>query len=218
MIKSKSKKKQLVVLNQSIPPSILINPTCDVVFRFVKQNAATSNIQGKDFGSMLVYSISSTVAYPLYESIRVLKITAYGPASVLTSATGYTNTMVSLRQVNALAMVPSQPGGIGSSERSVQGYPTGGQGAYCSFKFRDPNNLWFEPNQLANGTTVFQVTGPIGTIVDVHCVIRVQNTTGSLTALASTGATLGQIYYNYLDAANTQFLQSVANNNGKVWA
>ncbi len=219
MIKKSQKQKQKVLpINVSIPPSILINPTSDCVFRFVKTNAATSNINGLDFGSMLVFAISATVGYPVYEGIRLVKISAYGPASVLTSATGYANTVVSIRQNTALDSTGTDVGKTGSTEKTVYGYPTGGQGAYCHFKFKDPNNLWYEPWTLQYTSTVMQITGPVGTVVDVHCVIRMPNGTSAPTALASTGATTGLLYYNYLDARSSQYLQSVANANNKVWA
>jgi len=215
MIKSshKSKKEKVDV---QIPPSIVIPVTSDMIFRFIKTGSNTANIQGPDFGKLLVMAVSGTNGYTLYESIRPIKICAYGPASVLTSATGYANTVVSLRQVSALASLTSA-GLPGSTERCVSSYPTGAQGAYCKFKFRSPNNFWYEPFTLNYTTTVFQITGPIGTIVDLHCVIRMFNTPNAANLCTSTAATTGAIYYNYFDT-NSQQLQSAAQNNGKVWA
>lgn len=192
-----------------IPPSLQMAPVIPVVLRYLKTNATTATVNAFDFGRLVVFATSATVGYAPYEAIRVKKIIGWSPSATMTSATGFTIPSVVITHMSGWLA------GIGSEKVSM-GFSSGGQCGRAKIKFPPPTSDWAEPLGTA-GVNMLKIAGPIGTVVDVHCVMRLYVKSQTLTALSSTGATAGKMYGNVLDAATGYLQNQNFENNGNTW-
>lgn len=192
-----------------LPPPLQLAPVIPVVLRYLKTNATSAVVSSTDFGKLVVFATSSTVGYAPYEAIRVKKIVAWSPCATMTSATGFSIPSVVLTQQSGWLA------GIGS-EKVSQGFSSGSTCGRAKLKLPPPSNDWVEPVGTA-GVNMIKVSGPIGCVVDVHCVLRLYVKSSPLVPLASTGATVGKMYGNVLDTATGYLQNQNFENNGNTW-
>jgi hypothetical protein len=156
-------------------------------------------------------AISTTVGYTIFDAVRLRRVTAYALPLINTATSGVA-TDVYLR----IIMNGSPAGTTFGSDRTSSGYPSI-NGARVSLKPLPPCDDWINSGVA---TSAFSIYGQAGTIVDLKLSVQLRGgITGATTALASTGATIGRVYGNYLDSGGTQLLQAVGPvNNTLVWA
>jgi hypothetical protein len=182
----------------------------DMVLRYVKTNASQSNVQCNGLLGLFIMAHTSTTGSAFYSAIKLKSFKVYLSPTVNTSGTGVQPHSISI------ASRATPVGGV-ASQRSVSDIATTMRGAYVKFKLKEWNSWWFDTS--TSSTTVVVINGPIGTIVDLHCVVGLTNIPGVNPTFTSTGATVGAMYANYLDCTSTQYLQSTAPNlNSLVWS
>ncbi len=208
--KPKTKGKNQARADPPVPPSIMLVPSIPIVFRYLKTNATAATVSSTDFGKLIVQASSATAAVAIYEACRLTKIQAWSPPTAMTSATGF---------VIPSAIITQQSSWIAGfgSERKSQGFSSATRCGYAKLKLKPPTNDWAEPAGTA-GINMFKIEGPIGTVVDVHMVLRLyaKGTTG--TSVAGAGATAGKLYGNFLDSATGYLTNQNLENNGILWA
>jgi hypothetical protein len=212
--KSKAKSQRLILVRDPSldlkPPPLPSQWRFGVVLRYIKTSNAVATVTWTDMLNLYVFAISTTVGYSIIDAMRLAKVTAYGMPVVQTSGTGY--------QSDAFLRIIMN-GNAGSStfgsDRTASDYP-GFNGARVSLKPIAPVNDW---TNAGGASAAFSVYGSAGVVVDVKLGIQLRGgITGASTALASTGATIGRIYGNYLDSSGTQILQAIGPvNNTLVW-
>jgi hypothetical protein len=205
---SSSSSRTVVIAHPERPPMLPNQFRFGVHLRFLKTSGSTANVAWLDLLNLYVLAISTTVGYSITDAIRLKKVSVYMLPLINTSSTG-----VSIAPTR-LVMSGNLAGAFGTDEVK-QCYP-GAEGATMSTKPKEPMDDWVS---IPPSTTAFSITGGLGAIVDVEMAIQLRGATAAAsTALASTGATAGVVYGNYLDSSGTQFLQAQGPaNNALVW-
>lgn len=180
-----------------------------VTYRFKKTNASVSTVNWSDLFNLYIVATSATVGYPIFDAVKLKKVRLYQMPIMNTSSTGFA-------LAPAKIIFNGNPAGTSFGSDRMAQCEAGPFGGSCSLKPAPPCDGWL--NSVTAGIA-FSVYGPIGLVVDVSLSVQLAGgITGAGTAVASTGATIGRIYGNYLDASSTQFLQNdVATNNTLVW-
>ncbi len=182
-----------------------------VHLRYIKTNASVATVAWKDIFNTYVMATSSTVGYSIIDAVKLRKLIAYAPPLIQTSSTGINNAPLKIILNGNVA------GTSFGSDRTAQDYPTA-QGAVVMIKPSPPVDDWMA--DATSSSTCFSVYGTVGVIVDIKVTYQLRcGIAGGQVALASTGATTGVVYGNYLDSSGTQFLQALGPvNNTLVWA
>jgi hypothetical protein len=212
--KSKAKSQRFVLVKDPAidiqPPPIPTQFRFGVHLRFVKASNAVATVAWVDLLNLYVMAISTTVGYSIIDAVRLRRITAYALPLVNNAAAG-------IAQDATLRIVfnGNVSGTTFGSDRTASAYPSA-FGAKCSLKPQPPNDDW---NNSGAATPCFSVYGQAGVICDVKLSVQLRGSiTGASTALASTGATIGRVYGNYLDSSLTQLFQALGPvNNTLVW-
>jgi hypothetical protein len=213
--KPKAKNRGLVLVRDpsldTKPPPLPTQWRFGVTCRFVKTANTVATVNWLDMFNLYVLATSSTVGYTIIDALRLRKVVAYSlPLSQ--AATGGFYPDAQLRVI----MNGAPAGTTFGSDRTASDYP-GLAGARVSLKPLSPCDDWANSGAAS---AAFSVYGAIGVVVDVKLSVQLRGgITGAPTALASTGATAGRVYGNYLDSGGTQILQALGPvNNTLVWA
>jgi hypothetical protein len=196
---------------ERIPPEIQYRPVMDCVLRYVKTNASASNVQVNGLMGLFIMAHTSTTGSAFYSAIKIKSFKAYLSPTFNTAGTGVAPNSISIS--SRASMVSGC-----ASQKSVSDVATSARGAYVKFRIGKQNAFWLDTAAANEEQSMVTITGPIGTIVDLHCVLGLNNLNTSQPIFTSTGATAGRQYANYLDSSTTQYLQSTAPNlNSLVW-
>lgn len=73
----------------------------------------------------------------------------------------------------------------------------------------DSSDRWWSISGSNESETLFEVTGPAGTIIDVHLSLRMPDDESGVAAESGTGAaaSVGTVYWNYLDGFASALLK-----------
>jgi hypothetical protein len=183
----------------------------DMVLRYVKTSSSTSLVQVNGLLGLFIMAHTSTTGSAFYSAIKLKSFRAYLSPTFNNSATGVTPNSISITSRASLVSGAA-------SQKSISDIATTARGAFVKFKLREWNAMWFDVSASTLEQSVVQITGPIGTVVDLHCVVGLNNQSAAQPIFTSTGATAGRQYANYLDSTTSQYLQSTAPNlNSLVW-
>jgi hypothetical protein len=213
----KAKKPKPIPLE---PPRIVGQFFMRIRLRFVKTSAAVSNVNWRCLANLMIASVSTTSGYVIYSTFRPKSFTAYVPALVNTSATGFQQVPCDLDMVGGRFTGET---GIASptivERKYVSITNTSGKGGSMRVQFPKPLSTYdvYSVVSQTNTPTIVSINGPIGMIVDYDAVYKVfgdDRTTFPKTS-TTTGATSQVPYFNYLDAsayagaAGTQILKPI---------
>jgi hypothetical protein len=202
------------------PPRIVGQFFIRCVLRYVKTSAATAVVNWRCLANLMVVSVSTTSGYVIYTTFRPKAFTAYVPALVNTSATGFQQVPCDLDMVGGRFTGET---GVASptivERRYVSITSTSGKGGSMRAYFPKPYSTYdvYSVVSQTNTPTTISINGPIGMVVDFDCVYKIfgdDRTTLSKTS-STTGATSQVPYFNYLDAssvtgsAGTQILKPI---------
>lgn len=151
--------------------------------------AFAGNIQVTDFFNQLVVATSATSAQPIFDAVRVNSIEMWALVG-----TGNAPTTVSI--------TPAQTGnpGPGISGKTVSDTSMG-TARSAHIKWRpDPASLQGMWLSVENDSDFITINCPIGTVIDVSCMLRLNSSVSPAPALVVAGAIAGATYYMALDA------------------
>lgn len=187
-------------LRDGPPPLVNAGATSGMILRYrLATEASAASVYVNCLGKLMAIAITGTALQRTYDSIRLNKIRVWAPPQVTTSATGYLGVPVQVRLDDGVL----PPYG---SERLYSQSPTGEKGVYMSIKFQGVQISWLDAGtcDTITGQRLFSMTGPAGTIVDLHCAVRWRGVKSlAVNSLASTALSTGAVYYNYLDNTDT---------------
>lgn len=215
----KKRKKNKGAVIPITPPALTDVLRVGLTLRYQKTNASDASVYTNCVGKLLCAATAGTTAFAIYEGIRLRRVTVRTAGVVNTGAGGFLiyNNAIALRLDDGAAAPFGQ-------ERRYTDVPTTTRGAVVSAKMQGLNSMWFDADAAASvtGQRLMLISGPIGTIVDVKCVLQlIINKSSALTALSGAGLTARILYFNYLDntasagapTAGTQYLQNINGSN-----
>lgn len=177
------------------PPEFVPTISTGHVFRFSAGQAFTS--QPVTRGMLLnLYSVAATTTqqYRLLTAIKIKRVRLWGQPVAL----GSQNSRVACEWVgyNAPSTIHSDTA-TGVRPSFVDSVPP-----------KDSSNAWWSISGVNDSETLFNVTGPTGTVIDVHLSVRFADNEVSAPAENGTAAaaSVGRVYWNYLDGFSSKKL------------
>ncbi len=182
--------RKLALGEESHPPEFMATLCAGHVFRFTTASGTFGPVPVTRRNLLQLYSMAVTTSnqYRLFSAIKLNKVRVWGQPAAL----GSLNSPITVEWLGTDA-----PSVIHSDTSS---------GVRPSFvETKPPRNSsaqWWSTSGGSNETDVlFNIAGPTGTIVDVHCSVRFADDEAPVVSEAGTGAaaTIGHVYFNYLD-------------------
>jgi len=172
-------------------PAIDATPSFHHKFRFRATSAvlvggSTGTVTRAQLMNLVSVATTTTNQYRIINAIKVSKIEVWGPPPALGS--GPTSIQLEWRGNNAPSVYISDT-------------PMGVDWGYISSKPpRGSNCEWWTQSNSTLTEGMFNLSGPIGMIVDVSVQVRLQDQANADAAENGTAAasTVGRMYYNYL--------------------
>lgn len=177
------------------PPQIQPTLRVDQVIRFQASSAlAGITLSPLSLLDMWCLATGTTAAYRVADSVRLRKIEMWGPMAS------------NLSPVTTTLEWAAQAGVVGSPSKLVSDTSMGSsRPAYVTSSPPQGSvqDLW----QNSGSAALALLTGPTGTIVDIHLSYRVQDkVTQTAVTAAVAGATVGQVYIRAADSTTTALL------------
>lgn len=173
------------------PPTI--NPQISHLvkrLRFTCTTAAVNkNIGYQNLADTIVIATSAVQAYEMFDALKVHAVEVWAAPAVGTTA-----------QV-AVQFVGATPADTGDG-RTFSDNSMGIEPAHVLARPspKSTTALWQAGTAIGTNATAFQLTCPVGAVIDVTLSMRVVSTAGpTAAATALVGATAGEIYYRGLD-------------------
>jgi len=177
----------------SLPPTLLTTPSFAQTLRFMSNATSVRNITvGMLANAAGGIAATSILFYPWSSAVRLKKVTIW-PGEDATSAS-----------VNQCAVTwASQASGGYAPERELDASVPSGMTLPRRMVFRPPKLSlaldWL--SQSLAGDSIFQITSPIGSVVDVEILCRMSNNFTPFPSEVAAGATAGSAYWGALDTA-----------------
>jgi hypothetical protein len=209
--KAKKPKKRIPLS----PPMIIGQFFQRVLFRYIQDTTAVANVYWRALANLLVLSTGTTAGYVPYTEIKPKSVTCWSPAVAATSGAGFAPIPLKL-QFTAGELVSDEAQSMVVDRRYATDIPTNSRGASVRCKFDKPYKSYdvYAMVNATNSPLCFSVSGVVGTIVELDCVIKIfgDDRATSPKTSSTTGATAQTFYFNELDscnatgAAGTQYL------------
>lgn len=175
---------------ESHPPEFMSTISSGHVFRFITAAGAFGPVPVTRRNLLNLYSMAATTTsqYRIIGAIKLNRVRVWGQPAAL----GSVNSPILVEWLGTDA-----PSAIHSDTAS------GVAASYVDTKPpRNSSSRWWSTSGAANeNDTLFNIKGPTGTVVDIHCSIRFVDDEAATPSEAGTGAasTVGTVYFNYLD-------------------
>lgn len=171
------------------PPSFSANIIVPIHLRFVSGTANTVSVTNYTLGAACgVSAATTTSAYSLFQAIRLSKVEAWSPTGTSTTAATCSLLWVATSGNNFAPNAEISDTSINVSEPAH---------IVCRPPSKSLASDWVQCSTVL--CTLFNFTGPVGTIVDVHCVGILNDSTTVPTSITAVGATVGLVYYQPMD-------------------
>lgn len=189
---AKSSQKSMGTGAMSLPPSITYAPTVKHKYRFVNTSVASSACTAQALVQMAGnIAVSSTVYWSIASTVRIHSIDIWPAAS-------------STAPEECSVQWQSPVLAVERDDRKGRDVPTG-----ISVTGRlhtvPPKGTLAADWMSASSVTVMLITAPIGSVVDVVAEHTFSNALSGVSATVSSGLTVGDVYYEYLDGLNRNY-------------
>jgi len=176
---------------------------------YIAQSAATFTITGKNLLNWIQMAATSTTSYRLFASHKLEKVEMWSPTIVsTTSNTGVLPASVSLEWYGPTI-------GYENSNKIIA-VAEGSEPAYISSRPpRQSSVSWWRQSGSVDGDTtdtIFTLAGQLGFMVRITFQAKLVDDETVYGAEAPAGATVGKVYYNYLDGRTSGGLQPLGVN------
>jgi hypothetical protein len=205
--KPRGDRRDRVVPVPSIPQIDNLALTCGVTLRFVKSSwVGPENITWRNVLDCILFSTTSTVAYDLFEAVKVREVRVWTPSGAVGSTT-----LPPIPTTASIEFLDSTLGALGDQKihscTSVGIEPAFVRGRPSA---KSQASQWHN----SSATIAFQLNAPVGSVVDVDCTFRATYG-GNISAQNNgTGLTVGAIYMRGLDgnpASSSRYIPSYGN-------
>lgn len=174
-----------------LPPELMTTPTYDQVLRFTSNGTVTANVGVGSLASACGGLAGTTILFfPWASSLRIKHIHIW-PAAI-GNTTPAVQTLLKWNAAAASGYAPEElkdstiPAGISITRPGKYGPPKGSLA-----------NNWL--GQALQSDTLFTIQSPEGSIVDVHVLVRMNNTLTPFSSSPVSGVTAGLAYWGHLD-------------------
>jgi len=181
------------------PPEFVPTFAIGHKFRFtsVAQTLASKPITRAMLLNLYTMATTTTNQFRLITGIKINRVTLFGQPAALGSAPS--TVQVEWTGAQAPSTIHSDTA-IGVRAAIVRSRPP-----------VDSSNRWWSISGSNETETLMLISGPAGTIVDLDCSVRFADDEAAVSGEAGTGAgaTVGTVYWNYLDGFASKVLAPV---------